>query len=117
MEVCNGEYGDWNDKLVETIDNGKCNDWRSRSNKNTRSRFKTRLSPKESEDRSNQNDDEDDKIENDKVTEDHSGYYATSFFQQLYILVKRNAIKLSRDRVSNKNIKIVMMNLSYFLFF
>ncbi|CAD6232938.1 GSCOCT00007057001.2-RA-CDS [Cotesia congregata] len=98
VEVCNGEYGDWNDKLVETIDNGKSNDWRSASNKSTRLRFKTRLSPKESEDRSNQNND-DDKIQSDKVTENHCGYYATSFLQQLYILIKRNAIKLSRDRV------------------
>ncbi|KAH0535290.1 hypothetical protein KQX54_015728 [Cotesia glomerata] len=109
VEVCNGEYGDWNDKLVEAIDNGKCNDWRSASNKSTRPRFKSRLSPEESEDsrrrsrrrrrRSNQSNDEDDKIQSDKVTEDHCGYYATSFFQQLYILIKRNAIKLSRDRV------------------
>ncbi|XP_057334856.1 ATP-binding cassette sub-family G member 1-like isoform X1 [Microplitis mediator] len=98
MEVCNGEYGDWNDKLVESIDNGKCNDWKSESNKNIPWRLRSKFNPEVPRDQNDDNVADDDK-EDDKITENNSVDYATGFCQQLYILIKRNAIKLSRDRV------------------
>lgn len=99
MEVCNGEYGDWNDKLVESIDNGKCNDWKSESNKNIPWRLRSQLNPEVPSVQNADTDADDDKEDN-KITENNSVDYATGFCQQLYILIKRNAIKLSRDRVS-----------------
>ncbi|XP_034941510.1 uncharacterized ABC transporter ATP-binding protein/permease YOL075C-like [Chelonus insularis] len=89
MEICNGDYGKWNEKLVESINNGKCNSWRSISYEKDSwgftPIFRRGLSL--------------------EFPESHVNYtlnskqYATGFFKQLYVLVKRNAIKLSRDRI------------------
>ncbi|XP_057334859.1 ATP-binding cassette sub-family G member 4-like isoform X1 [Microplitis mediator] len=91
LEICNGDYGNWNKKLVDSIDNGKCNDWRSVSSEKIAWRvdcpFRRGLSLEIPED----NDTD--------VINKKPGYYATGFLQQLYILIKRNAIKLSRDKV------------------
>ncbi|KAH0535288.1 ATP-binding cassette sub-family G member 4-like isoform X1 [Cotesia glomerata] len=91
MEICNGDYGNWNNKLVESIQNGKNNNWRSVSGEkigwSINCQFRRGLSLQICED----NDDD--------VVTNKPGYYATGFLQQLYILFRRNMVKLSRDKV------------------
>lgn len=99
MEICNGDYGRYVPELVNAIENGKNNAWRSTSNVtnvnhqeevialNVTASFQAlrQRSPMEIE----------------HVHSKHKGSadYATSFWKQLVILLKRNAIRLSRDKV------------------
>ncbi|XP_043285776.1 ABC transporter G family member 3-like [Venturia canescens] len=102
LEVCNGDYGDHVGKLVNSIENGKCNDWRSTSSVdwNTIEEIiasglslhshlpaRTPQSPITPLYCERQNKEKD------------PAYYATGFWKQLYVLSKRNVIKLSRDKV------------------
>lgn len=101
MEVCNGDYGNYAENLGISIDNGKCNDWRASATANwsgieemIASRWNTQfngaatlppmpITPLHCEPRK----------------EEDPAYYATGFWKQLYTLLKRNAIRLSRDKV------------------
>ncbi|XP_076170303.1 ATP-binding cassette sub-family G member 1 isoform X1 [Ptiloglossa arizonensis] len=99
MEICNGDYGRHVSKLVDAIENGKNNAWRSTSNVTTvncqeevialnvtasfqalRQRSPVEVDPA---------------LAKRKGTSD----YATNFWKQMIILLKRNAIRLSRDKV------------------
>lgn len=94
LEICNGEYGDHLAKLVETAQNGKNNMWRSSivlslnkqdevivTNMTTSLPQINMRSPSF------------------EVEYKHTTYYATGFWKQFYVLLKRNAIQLFRDRV------------------
>ncbi|XP_017753254.1 PREDICTED: ATP-binding cassette sub-family G member 1-like [Eufriesea mexicana] len=99
MEICNGDYGRYVPELVNAIENGKNNAWRSTSNVtnvnhqeevialNVTASFQAlrQRSPME--------------IEHVHSKHKGSGDYAASFWKQLVILLKRNAIRLSRDKV------------------
>lgn len=88
MEICNGDYGSYTSKLVESIENGKSDVWRSTktfcSDKNKETiisqQVAKRLYSFETEFR-------------------HTPHYTANFWRQLRILIKRNAIKLFRDKV------------------
>ncbi|XP_076649341.1 ATP-binding cassette sub-family G member 4 [Halictus rubicundus] len=98
MEICNGDYGKYVPELVEAIENGKNNAWRSTSNINVncqeevialnvtasfqalRQRHPMEMDPIHARAKS-------------------SSDYAISSLNQVFILLKRNAIKLSRDKV------------------
>lgn len=88
MEVCSGDYGLHMSKLVESIENGKSNVWRSKKSLYLHEEIITaqriaapiRLYSFETEFK-------------------HSPHYTASFWMQLRVLMKRNAIKLLRDRV------------------
>lgn len=96
MEVCNGDYGDHIPKLVASIENGKSNLWRQSSNnlndswemieKNLATPIKAPNLPSSIEHEQN-------------GTRDKNSAYVTGFWMQLYFLLKRNFIRLSRDRV------------------
>lgn len=99
MEICNGDYGKYLPEMVNAIENGKNNSWRSTSNVtnvnhqeevialNVTASFQAlrQRSP----------------LEIQRVRSRHKGSaeYATGFWKQLVILLKRNAIRLSRDKV------------------
>ncbi|XP_006624626.1 ATP-binding cassette sub-family G member 4-like [Apis dorsata] len=99
MEICNGDYGKYVPEMINAIENGKNNAWRSSSNVtnvnhqeevialNVTASFQAlrQRSP----------------VEIQHVHTRHKGSpdYATNFWKQLIILLKRNAIRLSRDKV------------------
>ncbi|KZC04862.1 ATP-binding cassette sub-family G member 4, partial [Dufourea novaeangliae] len=98
MEICNGDYGKHVPKLVDAIENGKSNAWRSTSNVTVncqeevialnvtasfqalRQRYPMEMDPVRGER---------------KVSYD----YAANVWKQLIILLKRNVIRLSRDKI------------------
>lgn len=87
MEICNGDYGVHVPKLIESIQNGKNNMWRSDKifylNKqiiSSQQLIPMRLYSFETEFK-------------------HTPHYAASSWKQLRVLVKRNAIRLFRDKV------------------
>lgn len=88
MEICNGDYGPHIFELVESIEKGKNDMWRStktvhlnkRKESITSQQATMRLYSFETEFR-------------------HTPYYTANFWRQLCVLVKRNAIRLSRDKV------------------
>ncbi|XP_015122214.1 ATP-binding cassette sub-family G member 1 [Diachasma alloeum] len=87
MEICNGDYGDYNKTLSQSIDNGKSNAWRSPSETKIHWSFGDGLNME--------------LYDGDGVDDNrsNSGYYATGFPRQLGVLFRRNFIKLSRDRI------------------
>ncbi|XP_033212434.1 ATP-binding cassette sub-family G member 4-like isoform X2 [Belonocnema kinseyi] len=98
LEICNGDYGDHVEKLIKAIENGKNNHWRSPANDDfskmkaiidanlmTPVRAPNLPPPKELVQR--------------RMKGKNYALHATGFWTQLYVLLKRNAIKLSRDRV------------------
>ncbi|XP_036142064.1 ATP-binding cassette sub-family G member 1 isoform X2 [Monomorium pharaonis] len=88
MEICNGDYGPHTSKLVDSIQNGKNDMWRSTKifysdkNKETVASHQVveRLYSFETELR-------------------HIPHYTANFWRQLSVLTKRNTIKLFRDKV------------------
>jgi len=98
MEICNGDYGPHISKLVESIENGKNDVWRLTKtvylNKGKETfipqQVAKRLYSFETEFR-------------------NTPRYTANFWSQLYILIKRNAIRLFRDKV----ILLYVTNLSY----
>lgn len=100
MEICNGDYGSHTSKLVESIENGRSNVWRLMKtcylNKEiiTSQQMTMRLYSFETEFK-------------------YTPYYTANFWKQLCILIKRNAIRLFRDRV----ILLYLMNLIYKTYF
>lgn len=88
MEICNGDYGSHISKLVELIENGRSDVWRStktlylnKSKEFVTSQQMTR------------------RLYSFEMEFKHTPYYAANFWRQLCILIKRNAIRLLRDRV------------------
>jgi len=90
MEICNGDYGLHVSKLVESVGNGRSNEWRSAKtfyldkNKemiNSQENVPMRLYSFETEFK-------------------HTPHYAAGFWKQFCVLMKRNAIRLLRDKVT-----------------
>ncbi|XP_034180098.2 ATP-binding cassette sub-family G member 1 isoform X1 [Osmia lignaria lignaria] len=98
MEICNGDYGRHVSKLINAIENGKNNAWRSTSNVTTANHqeeviaLNVMASFQALRQRSAM---ETDYARRRRLTSE----YATNFWKQLAVLLKRNAIKLSRDKV------------------
>lgn len=88
MEICNGDYGSHISKLVESIENGRSNVWRSTKtfylNKSKEPIMSQQMTKR---------------LYSFEMEFKHTPYYTTNFWRQLYILIKRNAIRLFRDRV------------------
>ncbi|KYN41883.1 ATP-binding cassette sub-family G member 4 [Trachymyrmex septentrionalis] len=88
MEICNGDYGPHISKLMELIENGKSNKWRSTKtvylNKSQETTTLQQVAKRsysfEMEFR-------------------HTPHYIDNFWKQLCILIKRNVIRLFRDKV------------------
>lgn len=98
MEICNGDYGKYVPELVEAIENGKNNAWRSTSNINVNCQEEViALNVTASFQALRQRH----PMETDPVRSKvkRSSDYATNSLYQVFILLKRNAIKLSRDKV------------------
>ncbi|XP_029032461.1 ATP-binding cassette sub-family G member 4-like isoform X1 [Osmia bicornis bicornis] len=98
MEICNGDYGRHVSKLINAIENGKNNAWRSTSNVTTANHqeeviaLNVMASFQALRQRS--------VMETDYAPRRRpTSEYATNFWKQLAVLLKRNAIKLSRDKV------------------
>ncbi|XP_076484132.1 ATP-binding cassette sub-family G member 1 isoform X2 [Bombus vancouverensis nearcticus] len=99
MEICNGDYGRYLPQMVNAIENGKNNAWRSISNVtnvnhqeevialNVTASFQAlrQRSPME--------------IQHVYGKHKAGAGCAIGFWKQLFILLKRNAIRLSRDKV------------------
>ncbi|XP_011166033.1 ATP-binding cassette sub-family G member 1 isoform X1 [Solenopsis invicta] len=94
MEICNGDYGPHTSKMVESIENGKSDIWRS--TKTLDENLDKNL------DKSKEN------ITSQRVAERLCSFemeirqiphYRANFWKQLGVLSKRNAIKLFRDKV------------------
>ncbi|KAI4485697.1 hypothetical protein M0802_012593, partial [Mischocyttarus mexicanus] len=97
IEICNGDYGDHLLKLVETIENGKSNTWRSSvilSLGQTEEIIVTHMSAS-----SKVLQQTNIRVPSFEVEYKHTTYYATGFWKQFLVLLKRNAIKLSRDKI------------------
>lgn len=104
MEICNGDYGRYLPQMVNAIENGKNNAWRSISNVtnvnhqeevialNVTASFQAlrQRSPME--------------IQHVYGKHKAGAGCAIGFWKQLFILLKRNAIRLSRDKVMNNSI-------------
>ncbi|XP_020282075.1 ATP-binding cassette sub-family G member 1-like [Pseudomyrmex gracilis] len=80
MEICNGDYGLHIPKLIESIKNGKSDVWRSAKTFISQQNTPIRLYSFENEFK-------------------HTPHYATNFWKQLCVLVKRNTIRLFRDKM------------------
>lgn len=88
MEICNGDYGSHISKLVESIENGKSNVWRSTRTLylNEEIIIPQQIAPI--------------RLYSFETEFKQTPHYAASSWKQLCILVKRNAVKLIRDRVT-----------------
>lgn len=100
MEICNGDYGKHVQDLVEAIESGKNNAWRASSNVtgphsqeevialNVTASFQAlrQRTPLKTQPLAH--------------GPKGSSEYATNFWRQMHILLKKNAIVLSRDKVS-----------------
>lgn len=101
MEITNGDYGDFLPSLVKEIENGRKDVWRSQAIGGAPkaeemvasgitisvAALELSLIPEDKMDQQKEN--------HHRVTKE----YATSFWKQLSVLLKRNAIRLSRDKV------------------
>ncbi|KAF7379979.1 hypothetical protein HZH68_016927 [Vespula germanica] len=97
IEICNGDYGDYLLKLVETIQNGKSNAWRSSENislNKAKEIIVTHMSAS-----SRVLEQSNIRVPSFEVEYKHTTYYATGFWKQFHVLLRRNAIKLLRDKV------------------
>ena len=99
LEICNGDYGDHVSKLVKAIENGKNNCWRSPANDDF-SKMKAMIDANLMTPIAAPNLPSPKKPVQNRMKGKNYALHATSFWRQLYILLKRNAIKLSRDRVN-----------------
>ncbi|KAM0736707.1 ATP-binding cassette subfamily G member 4 [Formica fusca] len=87
MEICNGDYGSHISKLVESIENGKSNVWRS---KKTFYLNEEIIIPQQNAPI---------RLYSFETEFKQTPHYAASTWKQLCVLVKRNAVRLIRDRV------------------
>ncbi|KAL6263477.1 hypothetical protein P5V15_006268 [Pogonomyrmex californicus] len=88
MEICNGDYGPYVSKLMESIENGRCDIWRSKKDFHLKSNDiinLEQLGPK--------------RLYSYEIEFKHTPYYTANSWRQFCILVKRNAIKLFRNKV------------------
>ncbi|KAG5320808.1 ABCG4 protein, partial [Pseudoatta argentina] len=90
MEICNGDYGPHISKLMELIENGKNNKWRSKTVYLNKSQ-ETFTSQQVATDRKRSHSFE--------MEFRHTSHYTDNFWRQLCILIKRNTIRLFRDKV------------------
>lgn len=97
MEICNGDYGKHVPGLIDAIENGKNNAWRSTSNVTTANRQEEviALNVMASFQALRQRP----PMAADYAPRRKSSEYATNFWKQLIVLLKRNTIRLSRDKV------------------
>lgn len=88
MEICNGDYGSHISKLVESVENGKSNAWRSAKNfyLNEEIIIQQQIAPV--------------RLYSFETEFKQIPQYATSSWKQLRVLVKRNAVRLIRDKVT-----------------
>lgn len=99
MEICNGDYGRYVPELVDAIENGKNNAWRSTSNVTVNCQEEViALNVTASFQALRQRH----PMEMDPIRRKpkRSSDYATNSLRQVVILLKRNAIRLSRDKVN-----------------
>ncbi|XP_018392545.1 PREDICTED: ATP-binding cassette sub-family G member 1-like [Cyphomyrmex costatus] len=87
MEICNGDYGPHISKLMESIDNGKNNQWRSTKTDHLNKNQGTITSQQVAE-----------RFYSFEMEFKRTSYYTDNFWRQLCILIKRNAIRLYRDK-------------------
>ena len=89
MEICNGDYGPHISKLMELIENGKSNKWRSTKIVYLNKRQETITSQQIAK-----------RSYSFEIEFRHTSYCTyDNFWRQLYILIKRNVIRLFRDKV------------------
>ncbi|KAH0948368.1 hypothetical protein HN011_010644 [Eciton burchellii] len=89
MEICNGDYGPHVSKLVESVGNGRSNEWRS---------AKTFYLDKNKEMISSQ-ENVPIRLYSFETEFKHTPHYAAGFWKQFSVLMKRNAIRLLRDKM------------------
>lgn len=97
MEICNGDYGKHVPKLMEAMENGKNNLWRSTITISLRKPEEPIGTFMTGSARALQQTPA--RLYSFETEYTHTPYYATSFWKQLCVLLKRNAIRLSRDKV------------------
>ncbi|XP_072760266.1 ATP-binding cassette subfamily G member 4 [Anoplolepis gracilipes] len=95
MEICNGDYGCHISKLMESIENGKTNAWRSTFYLNKESSIPQQSPPA--------------RLYSFETEFKQTPNYAASSWKQLGVLIKRNAVKIIRDRVLT--VSRLLMNL------
>lgn len=88
MEVCNGDYGSHISRLVESIENGKNNVWRSAKEFYLNEEI---ISPRQIAPI---------RLYSFETEFKQTSHYAVSSWTQLRVLVKRNAVRLIRDKVT-----------------
>ncbi|XP_076674576.1 ATP-binding cassette sub-family G member 4 isoform X1 [Andrena cerasifolii] len=98
LEICNGDYGKHVPELVDAIENGKNNAWRSTSNVTSANRQEEviALNVTASFQALRQRSPMEDPAMHKRKG---SSKYAANFWKQMGVLLKRNAIRLSRDKV------------------
>nr|KAF7389762.1 hypothetical protein H0235_018246 [Vespula pensylvanica] len=96
IEICNGDYGDYLLKLVETIQNGKSNAWRSSENISSNKAKEIIVTHMSASSRVLEQSNI--RVPSFEVEYKHTTYYATGFWKQFHVLLRRNAIKLLRDK-------------------
>ncbi|KYQ52093.1 ATP-binding cassette sub-family G member 4 [Trachymyrmex zeteki] len=87
MEICNGDYGPYISKLMESIENGKNNEWRSMKTVYLNKSQETITSQQVAK-----------RSYSYEMEFRHTPHYTDNFWRQLCILIKRNAIRLFRDK-------------------
>ncbi|KAL0103658.1 hypothetical protein PUN28_017729 [Cardiocondyla obscurior] len=88
MEICNGDYGSHVSKLVESIGNGRNEEWRSTQSLYLNKNKETLTSQQITE-----------RLYSFETELIHTPDYIANFWKQFRVLIKRNAIKLFRDKV------------------
>ncbi|XP_047369704.1 ATP-binding cassette sub-family G member 1-like isoform X2 [Vespa velutina] len=97
IEICNGDYGNHLSKLVETVQNGKSNAWRSSVNLSLNKAEEIIVTHMSASSKVLQQTNI--RVPSFEVEYKHTTYYATGFWKQFHILLRRNAIKLLRDKI------------------
>ncbi|KAF7988677.1 hypothetical protein HCN44_001250 [Aphidius gifuensis] len=88
LELCSGIYGDYNEKLIDAIENGKCNNWRSKS-ENSDDLIFNGLSLELPQ-----------LYSSNDMNKNQKKQYATSFLKQFSILFHKRLLTLLRNRAS-----------------
>ncbi|XP_011872092.1 PREDICTED: ATP-binding cassette sub-family G member 1-like [Vollenhovia emeryi] len=89
MEICNGDYGPYISKLVESIENGRSSVWRSTSKIFYSDTCKEIITSQQMAKR----------LYSFETEFTQTPYYTANFWKQLCVLIKRNSIRLFRDKV------------------
>ncbi|CAL7935408.1 unnamed protein product [Xylocopa violacea] len=99
LEICNGDYGKYVPEMVNAIENGKNRAWRSSSNVTTVNHQEEVIALNVTASFQALRQRPPLEMRHTSGRRNRSADYATSFWKQLVILLKRNAIRLSRDKV------------------